>query len=104
MRVFMTGATGSIGSFLVPELINAGHQMVGLSRSDAGADALTSAGAEVFRGDVNDLDRLHGTVRSGAVVTKSYQGPDAAGRSAREAAVLTALAGRLPVPPLIDPR
>jgi nucleoside-diphosphate-sugar epimerase len=58
MRVFLTGATGFIGSFLVPELINAGHHVVGLSRSDAGAEALTRAGAEVFRGDVNDPDRL----------------------------------------------
>ena len=58
MRVFLTGATGFIGSFLVPELINAGHRVVGLSRSDVGAEALTRAGAEVFRGDVNDLDRL----------------------------------------------
>src|SRR5262245_37573272 len=58
MRVFLTGATGFIGSYLVPELINAGYHVVGLSRSDAGAEALTLAGAEVFRGDVNDLDRL----------------------------------------------
>jgi uncharacterized protein YbjT (DUF2867 family) len=58
MRVFLTGATGFIGSFLVPELTNVGHHVVGLSHSDAGAEALTSAGAEVFRGDVNDLDRL----------------------------------------------
>ena len=58
MRVFLTGATGFIGSYLVPELINAGHHVVGLSRSDAGAEALTRAGAEMFRGDVNNLDRL----------------------------------------------
>ncbi len=58
MRVFLTGATGFIGSFLVPELISAGHHVVGLSRSDAGAEALIRAGAEVFRGDVNDLDLL----------------------------------------------
>jgi uncharacterized protein YbjT (DUF2867 family) len=57
MRVFLTGATGFIGSFLVPELISAGHRVVGLSRSAAGAEALTRAGAEVVRGDLSDLDR-----------------------------------------------
>jgi nucleoside-diphosphate-sugar epimerase len=58
MKVLLTGATGFIGSLLVPELIEAGHHVVGLSRSDSSAKALTRAGAEVFRGDVNDLDRL----------------------------------------------
>ena len=58
MRIFLTGATGFLGSFLVPELIAAGHYVVGLSRSDAGCEVLARAGAEAFRGDVNDLDRL----------------------------------------------
>lgn len=68
MRVFLTGATGFIGSYLVPELINAGHHVVGLSRSDAGAEALTGAGAEVFRGDVNDLGRLRSAAETADAV------------------------------------
>ncbi len=73
MRVFLTGATGFIGSRIIPELLAAGHRVLGLTRSDAGAQALTAAGAEVHRGTLENLDSLHaGAAQADAVIHTAF--------------------------------
>jgi nucleoside-diphosphate-sugar epimerase len=76
MRIFVTGASGWIGSAVVPGLIRAGHQVLGLARSDASAKAVAGMGAEVLRGDLNDAGVLRaGTLDSDGVIHLAFVVP-----------------------------
>src|SRR5690242_8158925 len=74
MRVFVTGASGWIGSAVIPELLTRGHEVLGLARSDAAAETVAASGAEVLRGDVQDIDILRaGAEQADGVVHLAFR-------------------------------
>ncbi|MFH9969952.1 SDR family oxidoreductase [Streptomyces mirabilis] len=103
MRVFVTGASGSIGSVVVPELIAAGHEVLGLVRSDAAAADVAAAGGTPLRGDLTDLDSLRtGATQADGVINLAFsndwnnleQGIDEEGRAVQTLAAALAGSGK----------
>jgi nucleoside-diphosphate-sugar epimerase len=101
MRVFVTGGSGHIGSALLPELLGAGHQVTALARSDAAANKLTGAGAEVRRGDLDNLDVIaQAAAEADGVIHLAYRSDlmhsgDTAGLIAANLKVIEAVGGSL---------
>src|SRR3984893_8015784 len=101
MHVFVTGATGTIGSAVVAELLSNGHTVLALARSDASARTVKDAGAAPLRGEIADLDALRaGAAESGGVISlafsRDYSNPDGLARAiAQESAALAALGTEL---------
>ncbi|MDT4973362.1 MAG: hypothetical protein QOG22_3505 [Pseudonocardiales bacterium] len=101
MRVFITGASGHVGSALVPELLQHGHSVAGLARSDAAAARLTHWGADVVRGDLDDADRLHAAAQAADGVVHlafrhdAMQAGDLTGAAETDLAALRAIADAL---------
>lgn len=97
MHIFVTGASGWIGSALVPELIAAGHQVAGLARSDDSAKAVAALGAEVVRGELGDTDLLRSTAHdSGGVIHLAFVVPSVSeGATRTDAAAIEAFASGL---------